>query len=516
MIVACLWTALAQTLPDDAPLPAAAEAAMDRGSAAALQGLADPTPPHPDHHVWRQVLEAAQEAVEIVDHAVTQRYLARAYALTGWSVRALRTFDELVAAGHPLDVPAERLVPDVASSTLYARVAAEQAFARYQAGDAEGAERTFARWEALDPDATEALRWLGRLASERGDPEAALPYWERLVELAPDDEAAAFSLREAQREVAVGPVAAAAFRDGIQAYELGDVERAFEAFAAAHGANPEYVEAAVWAGRSALELGRAETALRYWTLVSEARPDDGGAAYFRRVAQDQVTFGVAAGRAFYDGLAAYDRSALDAALDAFEAAVAANDAFTQAWVWLARTRQETGRYEAAVRAWERVMALDPDDARARYFAALARQQQGVRPEAGAAFAAAVAAYESADLVLARDLFENVVAIDPDSATAWGWVGRVAFGERRYDDAAFAYGRAAELDPSDDDLAFFAAESAALAQEARAAEEPDATPDPDEAPDDGPEAPTDADDGDAADDADGAPVVNPEAAPDATP
>jgi tetratricopeptide (TPR) repeat protein len=485
VIVACLAAAMAQTLPDDAPLPADAEAAMARGSVAAITGLADPTPPHPDHQVWRQVLEAGQAAVEIVDHAVTQRYLARAYALTGWSVRALRAFDELVAAGHPLDVPDERLVPDVPSSSLYARVAAEQAFARYQAGDVEGAERTFARWAALDPDATEALRWLGRLASERGDPEAALPYWERLVALAPDDEAAAFSLREAQREVAVGPAAAAAFRDGIEAFELGELERAFAAFAAAHGANPDYVDAAVWAGRSALELERPETALRYWTLVTEARPDDGGAAYFRRVAQDQVAYGVTAGRAFYDGLAAYEREALDAALDAFEAAVAANDAFTQAWVWVARTRQETGRYEAAVRAWERVMALDPDDARARYFAALARQQQGVRPEAGAAFAAAVAAYETADLARARELFEEVVAIDPESATAWGWLGRVAFGERRYDDAAFAYGRAAALDPADDDLAFFAAESAALAEEARADAADDAA---DDAPVDADETP----------------------------
>ena len=509
MIVACLATASAQTLSDDAPLPAAAEAAMARGSATAALGLADPTPPHPDHPLWRVVLEAGREAVEIVDHAVTQRYLARAYALTGWSVRALRTFDALVAAGHPLDVPDERLVPDVASSTLYARVAAEQAFARYQAGDAEGAERTFARWQALDPSATEPLRWLGRLAGERGDPEAALPYWERLVALAPDDESAAFSLREAQREVAVGPAAAAAFRDGIQAYEAGDVERAFEAFAAAHRANPSYVDAAVWAGRSALELRRPETALRYWTLVSEARPDDGRAAYFQRVARDQVAYGVAAGQAFYDGLAAYEQSALEDALDAFEAAVAANEAFTQAWVWVARTRQETGLYEAAVRAWERVLALDPDDDRARYFAALARQQQGVRPEAGAAFAAAVAAYESADLASARELFEEVVAIDPDSATAWGWLGRVAFGERRYDDAAVAYGRAAELDPADDDLAFFAAESATLAEEARA----DA---PADAPSDAPADTDDAPEQDPEQDPEEAPEESPEAAPDALP
>lgn len=469
------WAALAQgaLLSDDAPLPAEAEAAMARGVEAAVAGLADPTPPHPDHHHWRVVLQAGREAVEIVEHATTQRFLARAYALTGWSVRALQAFDALVDAGHPLDVDDERLVPDVTSAALYARVAAEQAFARYQAGDLEGSRRTFERWLAVDPDAIEPLRWLGRLALELGDPEAALPYWERLVAMRPDDAAAAFSLREAQREVAVGPVAAAAFREGIQAYELGDLDAAFEAFSAAHAANPDYVEAAVWAGRSALELARPAVALRYWTLVSEARPDDGGAAYFRRVAEDQVAFGVAAGRAFYAGLAAYERGALDEALDAFEAAVAANPTFTQAWVWVARTRQETGRFEAAVRGWERVIALDPDDDRARHFAALARQQQGVRPEAGQVFAAAVAAYESADMARARELFDDVVAIDPESATAWGWVGRVAFGERRFEDAALAYGRAAALDPSDPDLAFFADEAAILAAEAAEAADADA-------------------------------------------
>ena len=452
----------AQTLPDGAPLPEAAVAAMRRGAELAERGLADPTPPHPDHPVWREVLAAAREAVAVVDHAATQRYLARAYGLTGWSSRSLALFDALVDGGHPLDAPVRWLVSEVSALELYARAAADMGFARYEAGDREGAEVVYARWNALDPDAAEALRWLGRLALEGGRPEAALPYWQRLVERLPDDEAAAYQLRETMREVAVGPAAAAAFRDGIAAYEAGRVAVAFEAFEAAHAANPDYVDAAVWAGRTALELDRPGTAARYWALVVGARPEDGGARYFLRLAEDQRDHGVVAGRAFHDGLARYERGDLEGASASFESAVVANADYLQAWVWLARTRQELGAYQGAVRAWERVMALDPSDERARYFATLAIAQQGVSPAAGQVFAEAVAAYEAADFARADRLFREVVAIDPGSATAWGWLGRVAFGERRFGDAADAYARASALDPSDDDLAFFAREAASLA------------------------------------------------------
>jgi tetratricopeptide (TPR) repeat protein len=486
LVLAC-GAACAAILPDDAPLPPEAEAALAEGVAAAALGLADPTPPHPDHAAWRLVLQAAYDAVEASDHAATRRFLARAYALTGWSVRALQAFDELTAAGHPLDVEDLRLVPEVSSVALYTRAASEMAFARYQAGDAEGTERVYQRLLAAVPDSAEALRWLGRLALERGDPEAALPYWERMVELLPDDPAVLYSLRETQRELRVGPVAAGAFRRGIEAYELGDLGAALESFEAALAANPEYVDAAVWAGRSALEAGRPAVAARYWSLVVRARPDDGGALYFLRLAEDQAAFGVAAGAAFHDGMAAYERGDLETASTALERAVAANAEFTKAWVWLARVRQELGRYQESVAAWERVLQLDPSDDRARYFAALARQQQGVSPAAGRAFAEAVAAYERADFATADARLREVVAIDPNSATAWTWLARVAFGERRFDDAAIFFGRASELDPDDEDLAFFAREAAALARPPEPEPEPEREPEPEPEPQPEPDA-----------------------------
>lgn len=152
----------AQPLPDEAPLPVEVEAVLERGVEAAERGMASPAPPHPDHADWRVVLDAGREAVARIDHAATRRFMARAYALSTWSSRALAAFDELIGYGHPLDVDDERLVPGITSLELYRQAAADMAFARYQAGDAAGAERVYARWLELEPDAPEPVRWLDR------------------------------------------------------------------------------------------------------------------------------------------------------------------------------------------------------------------------------------------------------------------------------------------------------------------------------------------------------------------
>jgi cytochrome c-type biogenesis protein CcmH/NrfG len=149
--------------------------------------------------------------------------------------------------------------------------------------------------------------------------------------------------------------------------------------------------------------------------------------------------------------------------------VAAAAGFGEAWAWLGRVRQEQGRYAAAEDAWARVLAIDPGDERARGFLNLAREQRAYAAEgsggsaaAAEAFATGVAAFERAELALAADRFREVVAIDPDSVLGWTWLGRVAYTQRDFPLAADAYGRALELDPEDDDVAWFAAEAAARA------------------------------------------------------
>jgi tetratricopeptide (TPR) repeat protein len=467
-VVTLLLVAWALAAAQSQGLPDEAAALLAEGSSAIEEAYRGDDPRTPDHFGWREGLVAGRAALALADHPDVHRFLGRAYGLVGWSIRSLLHFDALLALGGTLDDPPGVVVEEIASRDLYARAVADLGFARYEAGDLEGAVEVYARWLEADSGNVEALRWLGRLHLERLDPVAALPYWEALSEALPDDEGVAYFLGEARRGAIVGAEAAIAFRQGIGAYEAGDREGALVSFEAALAAAPEFADAAVWAGRSALELGRPAVAARHWQRAVQLRPADARAGYFLSVARRQVAFGVAAGRAFDAGIVAYEGDDLEEAVTAFERSVAANDGFTEAWVWLARVRGELGRFDDAVVAWERVVELDPDDARARYFLNVTRQQRLVRAEAAATFAAGIAAYEAADFETAERRFREAIAIDPDAVQPYIWLGRVTFGLQRFDEAAQAFGRAAALDPRDADVAFFAQEAARLAEAARRA------------------------------------------------
>jgi tetratricopeptide (TPR) repeat protein len=254
-----------------------------------------------------------------------------------------------------------------------------------------------------------------------------------------------------------------AFRTGAGRYAAGDLAGAAESFEAARRAAPAFADAHAWAGRVALERGDPAAAVVAFAAAVELRPDDEGFRYFLRLAETQVSFGIEAGRAFFAGLSAYEVGDAETAAAHFERAVAANDGFTEAWAWLGRMRQELGRLAAAERAWARVVDLDPTDRRASDFLNLLRQQlaygAGDDDPTANAFAAGVAAFERADFATARDRFQAVAAADPDAGLAWAWLGRLAYTQRDFEAAALAYERAARLLPDDEDVAWFAEDSA---------------------------------------------------------
>ena len=485
--LAAAAAAQAGVAPGEPALPASAEAAFAEARAAAAAAVASPPPRHPDAPAWRTALATSRAAVDAAPgHPATHRLLFRVYALVGWWVRAVEAAEELRGVALALDPPAGDpwadavpVVPDGPSTLdLVGRAYAEMGFSRYQVGAWEQALLAYERWLEAFPDEPDALRWIGRIRLERDDPEGALPYWERLVELRPEDEAARHFLTAARLGVQVGPAASRAFQQGLARYEAGDLAAAAEGFGSALEAAPSFADAHAWAGRVALEDERPADAAGHYRAALELRPDDAGLAYFLRVAETQRDRGVTAGRAFFDGLTAYESGALDRAGEAFELAVAADAAFGEAWAWLGRVRQEQGRYAAAEDAWARVLALDPGDERARGFLNLAREQRAYADEgsggsaaAAEAFAAGVGAFERAELSLAAARFREVVAVDPASVLGWTWLGRVAYTQRDFASAADAYGRALELAPEDDDIAWFAADAAAraAAQEAAAQE-----------------------------------------------
>jgi tetratricopeptide (TPR) repeat protein len=497
-VAACVFgTAVAQVgfAPGDPPLPAAAASAWAEAVDALADAVASPQPWTPDAAAWRTALVEVREAVAAAPgHPVPLRASLRTFVAVGWWVRAVAAVDAVVAA-RPEDPWRDPTtpVPDTEGTLLDVAVEGlrEYGFARFQAGDAAAARATFGRWVELAPEDPDAHRWLGRVLLEGGDPVAALSHLRRWSALQPEDVDAAYFVAEAELAERVGVVASAAFRRGVALYETGDLAGAAEAFAEARAAAPTYADAHAWAGRVALESGDPTGAADAFADALALRPDDAGVAYFLRVAQVQQAFGVAAGRAFFEALTAYERGDLAGAAAGFVAATEANAAFVEAWVWRARTLQEIGDLVAAESAWSQVVALDEADERARFFRDRLREQlaygRDADPEVAAAFAAGVAAFEAADLEAARARFEEVVAADPGSGLAWSWLGRVTYTVRDFEAAAVAYARAAALLPDDADVAWFAEDAAfRAAPEPEPEPEPEAEPEPEPDPEHDPE------------------------------
>lgn len=338
--------------------PAAGEA-LEAAREAVAQAQNDGAPAYPDAPGWRDALRQGELAARLAPGALEPlRFLAETYTTTRWYARAWDAWQTYREAGGDLDPAALASATDVGTTLAYLR---------YQEGDIERAQARYREVTELNPDDPEAFVWLGRTLLEQGRPDDAIPYWERAVELDPDDAGSAYFLALARDEVAFGRRGAQSFYDGVRLYEEGDTEGAFERFRDATRTNPSYAEAFVWAGRTALELGRPDAAVRFWRRVVDLDPEDERASYFLVLAQDQVRWGVEAVTAFRDGVARYEAGDLTGARAGFVSATEANAEYSAAWAWRGRTAFEQGEYADARSAYERALELDPDNATYLYF-----------------------------------------------------------------------------------------------------------------------------------------------------
>ena len=417
----------------------------------------------PDRRFWAQALDFTQRALRLQpDNLEAQRLLATTYSEVNWYVRAFEVWTEYLEAGGTLQPAATDEGPPPAQA--YAEAGNQLGYSRYRSGNLAAAVGYYQAVLRHVPENAEALYWLGRLNLELDETEAARGYFQRLLEVEPGHETASYYLTLIEERARVGEEASRAYRDGLAAYEEDRPVDAHEAFARAVRINGNFADAAAWAGRTALELGKPTAAADYWQQVLDLRPGDAAAQYFLEVAHTQALWGVEAGRAFMEGQAAYARGDSAAAAASFEQALEANPQMTEAWVWAARASQESGDPQAAVRYWQEVLERRPHDDSARYFLEVARQQIEFGSEAGVAFADAVRHYQLAEFEEAESGFREAVEANPQFATAWGWLGRLYFTRGEYRQAAEAYGRAAQLEPGNGDYGFFAEEAARLAQE----------------------------------------------------
>ena len=234
---------------------------------------------------------------------------------------------------------------------------------------------------------------------------------------------------------------------GYAAYRAGNLEEALLYYSTVDEVQPGEGDVTAWLGRLNLERGDLAAALPYWRTAVAQDPDNRTYADYLARTQDGLTYGAAASEAFYRGAEAAAAGEQEIALAAFREASSANPQYKEALVRAAELSAALRRPGDARDLWGRVLALDPNDARAR--TAFERTSAQARWGAGAvaAFGEGAARYGAGDAAAAAESFARATELSPAYAEAWAWRGRVALEGGDLENAAEFYGRARELEPS---------------------------------------------------------------------
>jgi len=214
------------------------------------------------------------------------------------------------------------------------------------------------RAAGLAPDRLEPIRFLAEAYSRSHWTGPAWAAWNDLL------------ARGGQLDEEAGELLAAVGKElGYGAYARGALDEALETYLRVTDLVATDAESRVWVGRILMETGRPAEAAPFWRSVLELDPDDGRAAYFLALAQDQAEWGTRAVDVFREGIALYERGDATAAGERFARAALINPVYPEAWAWLGRVAFEAGAYAEARRAYANASGLEPGNATYAYFLA---------------------------------------------------------------------------------------------------------------------------------------------------
>ena len=197
--------------------------------------------------------------------------------------------------------------------------------------------------------ACDADKWFGQ----------AVSYWEKYLEAEPEGEFA---------DEARGRAARGRRWIGVHFYDVGDpLELVTAQLNKAIELEPGLFEAHYWLGRILMEQGQFDKAVASLEKAVAANPDDKNAAWLLKETKGKLEHGDEAYVAYEKAYIAYDAGEFHDALNLYQQAVDANPEFTNAHFWIARILMEQEQYEAALKAWDRVLELDPGNKRAQFF-----------------------------------------------------------------------------------------------------------------------------------------------------
>ena len=328
----------------------------------ASQARAQKVAPSPDSLLWKQAIAKAEEATQLEPAASEPwRLLASYYTEVRFWIRADEAWAQYLRRG----------TPDERTGQLIAQTQMNLGYAAYRQENYEEASTRFENAAEFDAKSAAPLEWQGRIALEQGNLQAARGFYQRAVQVAPN-ETNRYFLNQAQTMQAYGKDAVRAFLQAYDSYQVGNKEESLQGFVTVSQAAPQWTEAKRWVGRLQLELNQAPQALNTWRQLSLAPGTTAADRYFLRYAELGSQYGVSAAKSFLDGVNAFEINK-SGAITFFQRAISANPAFADAWYWLGRSAFETKNYAQAVDAYSRVLQIQPDNRDAQYWLNQARK-----------------------------------------------------------------------------------------------------------------------------------------------
>ena len=327
----------------------------------------------------------------------------------------------------------------------------------HRAGRVADAERIFRQIVAVEPDNAEAAHHLAVCLSQRGDLEAALPFYAAVLKANPAHVGCLNNLGNTLQ--ALRRFAAALDRyENANAHspgnatfhsnrgnclkELGRHDEALASYARALALNPDQVTTYFNRGTLLHELRRFAEALAEFDLALARKPDHAKAHGSR-------------------GVTLYELKRYEDALADFDQAIAIDPRDEQAWSNRANVLRELNRYDEALASCDRAIALDSDAVEAfnnrglvlnaleRFDEALVGYARALalKPDFAEALnnrGVTLAALERPDEALAS--YEQALAVRPDYAEAFYNRANALKALRRFDEAVASCDRAIALNP----------------------------------------------------------------------
>lgn len=348
------------------PLPPLAKEALRQGNKTVVAALLEYPHPFLDQPLWREAINyglTAKDAAPVQPEPYG--YLAKVYSYVKSYNAAWDAYSSFRAFGG---TPGERQREQIVT---LGRTLGYEFFARE---DFEGALEYYLVAYSYAPDDGELNLQIARSYLGNNQANLASVYLRRLDAKHSDDYSR--YLETANNQLFYGQNASDAFEFGIKQYYLGNLNEARDSFSQATRLDPNFQKAHVWAGRVSLELAQPELALPYWQQALALQPTSADLQYFLTLTENQLLWGVAAYRAFEQGMTFYNGGNTSDARAKLEQAVATNPNFSDAWAWLGRIAYEDADYGSAYEAFGKAKELG-DDESYQYFYEASAQQLGL-------------------------------------------------------------------------------------------------------------------------------------------